>query len=114
QAFESQDGASLVIQGMFNSLDDKSPQALAKEYYGPDSHPNVAYESSGANWFVISGARGDTIYYDKVLLSCKGDIVNALTLEYPAVEKQRYGALVGRIEKAFKPGRGEDTTPNCD
>lgn len=113
QGFESKDGASLVIQGMFNSLDDKSPKALAREYYGADSHPNVSYESSGKDWFVLSGTRGDTIYYEKVILSCKGDVVNALTIEYPASKKQRYDGLVGRIEKAFKPGRGEDTTPNC-
>ena len=114
RSFGAKDGASIVIQGMFNSLDDKSPKALAKEYYGPDSHPNVAYESSGKDWFVISGTRGQTVYYEKVILSCKGDIVNALTIEYPAARKGAYDALVGPIEKAFKPGRGADTTPNCD
>jgi hypothetical protein len=111
--FETSDGASLVIQGMFNGLDDKSPKALAREYYGPDSHPNVAYEASGENWFVLSGTRGGTVYYEKVILSCKGDVVNALTIEYPVARKSRYDGLVERIEKGFKPGRGEDRTENC-
>lgn len=111
--FESPDGASLVIQGMFNTLDDHSPAAYAREYYTPDSYPNVTYQASGKDWFVLSGTRDGNIYYDKVIMSCRGDVVNALTIVYPASLQARYDPLVGKIEKSLRPGRGEDTTPNC-
>ena len=39
--------------------------------------PAVAF-AAGKSWFVLSGYRGETIYYQKVLFSCGDRIINIL------------------------------------
>ena len=40
----------------------------------------LKYGPMGQSWFVLSGARGDSIYYQKVLFACGGRIINAFAL----------------------------------
>ncbi len=110
--FTARDGASITIQGTFNSTGD-SLGSYKREYYSKDYYPGVTYQKSGKTWFVISGIRGGSIYYEKVIFSCRGDIVNMLSIVYPKTRKNFYASIVERVENSFKPGRGADTTPNC-
>ena len=49
----------------------------------------LKYGPMGQSWFVLSGARGDSIYYHKVLFACGGRIINAFALTYPEQQKAR-------------------------
>jgi hypothetical protein len=40
----------------------------------------MTYLPRGRTWFVISGYRGDDIYYEKVMFSCGGSVVNVLAI----------------------------------
>jgi hypothetical protein len=56
---------------------------------------------------VLSGYRGDAIYYQKVMFSCGNNVINVLSVTFPRAEKPFFGPLIERMEDNFKPGRGE-------
>jgi len=37
-----------------------------------DGYEDITYQTRGRSWFVLSGYRGDQIYYDKAIFSCGG------------------------------------------
>ena len=66
----------------------------------------LEYEPMGRSWFVLSGVRGESIYYQKVLFACGGRIINAFALTYPAQLRREFDAIVTMIEKNFHPTAG--------
>ena len=68
----------------------------------------LKYGPMGQSWFVLSGARGDSIYYQKVLFACGGRIINAFALTYPEQQKREFDSVVTTIEKNFRPTAGPD------
>jgi hypothetical protein len=67
---------------------------------------NLQYGPMGRSWFVLSGVRGDSIYYQKVHFACGGRVINAFSLTYPARLKRRFDPIVTTIEKSFHPTPG--------
>jgi hypothetical protein len=53
---------------------------------------------------VLSGHRGDQIYYEKTIFSCSGRVVNVFAIAYPEAERQRFDSVVERMENSFKSG----------
>jgi hypothetical protein len=108
QTFVSQDGrAKIVVYGTLN--DERfSPQAyretILKQFGGYD---RMDYSPTGKTWFVLSGFRGENIYYQKVMFSCGGNVINALSVTFPRAEKPFYENLIEVMEDSFKPGSGE-------
>lgn len=68
-------------------------------------YDELTYRPRGRSWFVLSGYRGDTIYYEKVMFSCRGRVVNVFAITYPVNERDIYDPVVERMENVFKPGR---------
>jgi hypothetical protein len=62
---------------------------------------------------VLSGFRGDNIYYRKVMFSCSASIINVLSITFPTAEKPFYEPLIETIEDGFRTGRGEDSPQGC-
>jgi hypothetical protein len=46
---------------------------------------------------VISGMRGQTVFYRKVVVSCKDQVMNRVSIEYPLARKQQFDALVAHV-----------------
>jgi hypothetical protein len=64
----------------------------------------LTYRPRGRSWFVLSGYRGNDIYYEKVMFSCGGKVVNVMAISYPG-DRGRYDPVVERMEDTFRPGR---------
>ncbi len=62
---------------------------------------------------MLSGYREEAVYYQKVLFSCNGRIINALSVTFPAAEKAFYEGLIEIIEDGFRPGRGVEAPARC-
>ena len=58
----------------------------------------------GAGWSVLSGTRGETMIYEKVIFSCSGRVINSFALVYPIAERHLYDPIVEGIEDSFRPG----------
>lgn len=107
------DEAKIVTFAAENS-DDLTPaeyrDTLLNEFGGYDK---LDYQPQGKSWFVLSGYRGDTIYYQKVMFSCSNHVVNVFSINFPTADKPYYERLVEIMEDHFKTGRGTDTPDGC-
>jgi hypothetical protein len=65
----------------------------------------VDYAPRGATWFVLSGENERDVFYEKVIFSCSGRIINSFALIYPIESKRDFDPIVEGIEKTFRPGR---------
>jgi hypothetical protein len=68
-------------------------------------YEDITYQPGGRSWFVLSGFRGDQIYYEKIMFSCGGRVANVLAITYPESRRYLFDPVVERMEDHFRPGR---------
>ena len=103
--FKSADGAEFAVYASY-ALD--STLADIEEFTLKNLAPGavVTYKTSGDHWFVVSGTAGANIFYQRHLLSHRGQMSETFSMTYPAAAKQSYDAIVARMAKSFRPGKG--------
>lgn len=107
--FASADGASFSVWGGHNALDHDLPGLERFVRDNLSDGAKVVHAARDANWFAISGMTDDSLFYERHLLSHGGQIVNGFVMHYPSALKAPYDAVVARMAKSLRPGRGEDT-----
>jgi hypothetical protein len=102
--FTSPDGqASIAVYGglhIWDSVDEKA--AILEE---PNEGETITYKRREPRAIVVSGTRGDRIFYLKSILSCRASVWNSVRIEYPASRKQAFDALVVRVAGSLRAGR---------
>ena len=104
--FASPSSDAKFLVGGWNNTRAQSPEGLKRwliENVG--GYDETTYRPRGRSWFVLSGYRGDSIYYEKVMFSCGGSLVNVFAITYPVDQRNLYDAIVERMEDSFRPGR---------
>ena len=109
----SRDGAARLVVAAFendsqSTLDDYRQQLLAENYTGA----KIDYAPVKDKWFVLSGTRGDTHFYERVSFTCGGKLINSWALLYPANARSTYDRVVEAIARTYTPGAGR--TGECD
>jgi hypothetical protein len=102
----SADGrATLAIYGHYNSEND-TPAGYFDRIV---DKTGVAYSHITRTSYVASGRRGDVIFYERCNFR-RGDraTVDCVELTYPANDKKRWDAIVARIGKSLRAGKGID------
>lgn len=84
----------------FQNIDHDLPATLKRRLVGGAGYANVTYSPQGENWLVLSGLRGETVFYEKYLF--RGSVVHAFGLEFTESAKPRYSPIVERMENSFK------------
>jgi serine/threonine-protein kinase len=102
--------ASLTVSGMLNIYDTVDEALRSAEE--PSEGETITYRHREPHGVVVSGTRGDTIFYTRRILSCGDQIWNSVHFEYPAAEKAAYDALVTHVARSLKPGRSWQI-PRC-
>ena len=64
----------------------------------------MTYKTVGASSVVVSGTKGDRIFYRRSLASCGSEIWNDLAIEYPAARKAEYDAIVRHVSASLRGG----------
>ena len=64
----------------------------------------IHYRPRGNTWFVLSGEGDGKIFYEKVVFSCGGRLINSFALIYPAADRQIFDPIVERVEDTFRAG----------
>src|SRR5262245_35933650 len=101
--FTSPDGqASIIVSGMLN-IDDTVDEAFASREE-PLEGETITYKHRDKHSIVISGTRGDRIFYRKSILACRNEVWDSLSIEYPASQKQAFDAIVTHLARTLKPG----------
>ncbi len=78
-------------------------ETILRDFAGYD---RIDYGPKGQSWFVLSGLRSGTVYYQKVLYACEGRIINVFSLTYPEEQKTAFDSIVTGIEKSFFTASG--------
>jgi hypothetical protein len=103
--FVSRDAEAKLMVGAWNNEAGQTPsefkQWLLANTGGYDA---MTYVPRGRTWFVVSGYRGGDIYYEKVMFSCGGSVVNVLAITYPKGLRRHYDPVVEQMEDSFRPG----------
>lgn len=114
QTFVTDDGQAKVVTYAALNAENLTPQAyretLMSEYGGYDM---LDYQPKGKTWFVLSGFRGDKIFYEKIMFSCNNKVINVLAVSFPTAEKSKYEPIVEQLEDNFRSGKGEQTSDIC-
>jgi hypothetical protein len=111
-SFSSPDGASFSVWGSHNALEHDLAAHEAFILEDRDKGERITYQARGANWHVLSGTRGDVEFYERYLLSHRGQIVNGFAMTYPVRLRQAYDPIITRMSRSFRAGRGADTEGN--
>lgn len=111
-AFTSPDGsATIIVSGGFNVWDSLDEAYAA--YGAPGDGETITYHRRADGWLVVSGTVGDLIFYRKSVLSCRDQIWNDLSIEYPAEDKAAYDGLVAHAARSLH-GSGNEELGDCD
>ena len=71
---------------------------MAKRYAGA----SFDYTPQRGNWFVLSGAIGDEIFYERVSLSCDRQSIHGWVLAYPRGERAFYDTILAEIRSSYR------------
>jgi hypothetical protein len=113
QVLVSRDGNAKLLVGTFENSAAFTLQAY-RDYLLQESYSGakVDYEKMKDRWFVISGTRDGTMFYERVSFTCGGKLVNSWAMLYPVAERRFYDRVVEAVASTYSPGAG----PNgqCD
>ena len=65
------------------------------------------YTPQKDNWFVLSGLKGDMIFYERITFACQGRFIYGWQVNYPLAQRRKYDPIVEAIHRSYKPGRGD-------
>ena len=68
-------------------------------------YESVTYRPSGDSWLVISGFRGERIFYEKYFF--RDGIISAFGMDFPKEDKPFYAPVIERIEDSFLAGQSD-------
>ena len=104
QVFVSKDGEARLLVGALKNADALIPSAyqdyIARESYAAYS---ISYRRGGDTWFVLSGEGSGKTFYEKVMFSCSGRLINSFAMLYPTEQRKAYDPIVEKIENSFRP-----------
>ena len=103
----SKDGKAKLLVGAFENADSQSLEdyrqfLIAEQYAGA----NIDYAPVKQRWFVLSGTRGDEIFYQRVSFTCGGKLINSWAMLYPADQRKTYDRVLTAIAHTYSPGAG--------
>ncbi len=78
-----------------------SPEQIRAEYIKSRGADDVVYERTKSDFLVLSGFRGDNIFYTKVALSSDNETICVLDISYPRKAKRAFDAVVTRMSRSF-------------
>ncbi len=90
RVFVSRDGNARLLAGALANSDginlrDYRSLVLQQSYQGAA----IDYAPVTSTWFVVSGTRDGTMFYERVTFTCGGRLINSWAMLYPAAERGR-------------------------
>lgn len=98
--FTSPDGRATLTMRDFRATDASPPTAIARK-----PGEQVTYQTRGRSWWVLSGYRGNNIFYRRADFACARHRVHVIELVYPRDQKRQFDALVTSISHRLESYR---------
>jgi len=101
----SRDGQARLLAGALPNADGMNLRDY-REFLLKQSYPGAAidYAPVRDTWFVLSGTREGTMFYERVTFTCGGRLINSWAILYPAAERQVYDRVVERVARSYRAG----------
>jgi hypothetical protein len=100
RAFASQDGAQLTISGSYGPYVVTDTFNAYKAWLLENAElDRITYRAEGKTWLVLSGVKGQSIVYQKVVEGCGA--AHTLDIEYPASQKDLYDPVAVRMARSL-------------
>jgi hypothetical protein len=101
QKFQSRDGSAvMIVYGRYATEDETLEKAYRNALGGErGGSPRIVYKLIKRDFYVVSGAAGGKIFYEKTFL--KDGVFKTFRIEYPESEKSRYDSVVSQISRSF-------------
>ena len=97
--------ATLAVWGHYLTEGDfKVEVAGRRETYRREGW-DISYDRETNGWASLSGTRGNTIFYHRVIRLCD-DAVSSFVLEFPKASKPEYSPIVSKLVKTLRPAEG--------
>ena len=101
----SHDGKARLLAGALGnpdgmSLRDYRALVLKQSYPGSD----LDYAPVRNTWFVLSGTRNGTMFYERVTFTCGGRRINSWAMLYPVAERRIYDRIVEQVARSYRAG----------
>ncbi|MGH6843269.1 MAG: hypothetical protein ACRECU_00805 [Methylocella sp.] len=100
--FRDENAMSVTVSASYNldwSLEDAIKMTLdTLGEVGPST-----YQKQGKDWYVVSGHKGDNIYYVKSFV--KKSTISTLWIEYPSSQKSADDDIASQISSSFRPAK---------
>ncbi|MCL4766767.1 MAG: hypothetical protein KJZ80_11075 [Hyphomicrobiaceae bacterium] len=90
------------------SLDSYRSFVMAKSYAGA----RFDYMPVHDDWFVLSGVKGNQVFYERVTFVCDGRYIYGWQMFYPVGQKRVYDRVVEEVHRNYRVGSGEGGS--CD
>lgn len=101
QQWLTADGASLICSDILN-IDDETPTAFVSAERGSkEPGYKITYSKTGKDWAVLSGIKGENIFYERRLFG-KDGVIRTVWIDYPPALKSKYDPLVGAIAGSLR------------
>jgi hypothetical protein len=107
--FAATDGAQFVVSAIRNVLEESLAEIQGAYLKERVPSEEITYRTKGSNWFVLSGTRGDVIFYERHLVSHRNEIINTFDITYPANLKRIYDPITVRMSRSLRAGVGIGT-----
>ena len=102
QRFSSpDDDVYFRIQGVENA-NGWSPQAIREKYLSADMPGDVTYDRTKSDFVVLSGYRGESIFYTKVAVSKDRQSACIFEITYPREQKKAFDKIVTRMSRSLR------------
>lgn len=113
RVFVSKDGKAKLLVGAFENADESTLESY-REFLISEQYKNASidYAPVKGRWFVLSGTRGDEMFYQRVSFTCGGKLINSWAMLYPASERKTYDRVVEGVARTYSPGAGRSGA--CD
>jgi hypothetical protein len=99
QTFVGSNGAKIAAWGSWNATDQTLADSARED---EKSLGHVTYKAIREGFYVISGRKGDQIFYKRTALA--NGKFSAVQLTYPAADSALWNGISARVSQCFKPG----------
>ena len=101
--FVSTDDKARLLVGTLENTDGRS-LAEYRAFLLRESYAGAAidYAPVRDSWFVLSGIRNGTNFYQRVTFSCGGRKINSWAMLYPVADKATYDRIVEQVHKSYR------------
>jgi hypothetical protein len=102
--FASDQSDAKFLVGAWDNRGGATPQHFKRWMMtNAGGYEDVTYQPHGRTWFVLSGYRGEQVYYEKAIFSCDNHVVNVFAISYPEAQRGIFDPVVERMEDSFRP-----------